>query len=141
MKEEIGARIREVREAKGWTQDDLAREARMSKSFLSEVETGKRNLSTESLLRVATALGASVEYLMTGQRAEGISASEPLQIPPALATVAAKDKMPFEDVVALLRGEQSMLGRRSGRTGRALTEEQWRELHTFYRRFKKEMSK
>ena len=25
-----------------------------------------------------------------------------------------EDKMPFEDVVALLRGEQSMLGRRSG---------------------------
>jgi hypothetical protein len=49
--------------------------------------------------------------------------------------------MPFEDVVALLRGEQSMLGRRSGRTGRALTEEQWRELHAFYRRFKKEVSK
>ena len=54
----VGERIREVREAKGWTQDKLATEADISKSFLSEVEKHGKNISLDLLLKVATALGA-----------------------------------------------------------------------------------
>lgn len=136
MKEEIGSRIREIRERKGWTQDDLAREARMSKSFLSEIETGKRSLGTETLLKVAAALGASVEYLATGVRAQGVDFSEPLEIPSLLATLAERENWPFEDVIAMLRGEQSLMGRRSDRQDRVLTEEHWKKMHDLYVQFK-----
>ena len=34
----IGERIKQVREAKGWTQEKLADEAKISRGFISEVE-------------------------------------------------------------------------------------------------------
>lgn len=61
-----GDRIREIREAKRLTQDQLAERTGISKGFLSDVENGKRNVSSEYLLRIANALNASVDYLLRG---------------------------------------------------------------------------
>ena len=72
----VGERIREVREARGWTQEKLAGAAKISKSFLSEVENKGKNISLDLLLRVATALDASVEYLATGGGDEAKSRGE-----------------------------------------------------------------
>lgn len=63
----IGERIRHVREQKRFTQDRLADVAGISKGFLSDLENDKRNVSSEYILRIANALGASVDYLLTGE--------------------------------------------------------------------------
>ena len=55
-----------MRESKGLTQDQLAAAAGISKSFVSEVENGKRNVSAQNLLRIANAMDASGEYLLRG---------------------------------------------------------------------------
>jgi transcriptional regulator with XRE-family HTH domain len=43
----IGDRIREIRETRKLTQEQLAEKALVSKGFLSEIENGKRNVSSE----------------------------------------------------------------------------------------------
>lgn len=61
-----GERIRQMRLARGMTQDQLSSAAGISKGFLSDVENGKRDISSRNLLRIATALSASVDYLLQG---------------------------------------------------------------------------
>lgn len=65
---ELGARIRALRLERGWTQEDLAREAGVKRAWLSLVEQGirRKNLNLEYMERVARALGVDLRYLITG---------------------------------------------------------------------------
>ena len=49
----LGARIRELRTGKNWTQEDLAGECDLDRSYVSGLETGRRNPTYLSLLRLA----------------------------------------------------------------------------------------
>jgi len=58
-------RLRQLREAKGWTQVDLAKKARVTQALISQLEAGKKaSPSVVPLLRIAKALGATVEELV-----------------------------------------------------------------------------
>jgi transcriptional regulator with XRE-family HTH domain len=48
----VGERIKSRREELGWKQDDLATKAGISKSFLSDLENGKRNVGADKLLDI-----------------------------------------------------------------------------------------
>lgn len=72
LKAEIGKRIREARKAKGLTQADVSAMACISKSFLSEVETGKRNIAASRLVRLADVCGVSAGDLLTGLTASRV---------------------------------------------------------------------
>lgn len=53
-----GFRIKEIRENKNMTQQELAEKSNVSRSIISELETGKRTVSkTDTLLRIARTLG------------------------------------------------------------------------------------
>jgi transcriptional regulator with XRE-family HTH domain len=56
----IGGRLRELREAGGISLGDLAAEAGIGKGTLSELETGRRNPTLETLFAVTTALGVAL---------------------------------------------------------------------------------
>jgi transcriptional regulator with XRE-family HTH domain len=56
----VQLRIKELREEKGWNQTILGFYSELSPSQISLIETGKRNPSAETLLRIATALGVEV---------------------------------------------------------------------------------
>ena len=77
----VGDRIREIREARTLTQDQLADRSGVSKGFLSDIENGKRNPSSEYVLKIANALGASIDYLLRGEEATQPSARGPMMIP------------------------------------------------------------
>lgn len=62
-----GERIRRRRLELGWTQDMLVQKTKLSKGFISDVENSKRGISAENLLRIATAIGLSLDYLMKGE--------------------------------------------------------------------------
>ncbi len=53
---EIGPALRKVRRARGVTLEEVAQEAGLSKSFISQVESGGANPSIASLKRIANAL-------------------------------------------------------------------------------------
>ena len=62
--ETVGKRLQHVRNLRGLTLDQLAERAGISKSFLSEVEHDRSGITGEKLLRVANALGASLDFLL-----------------------------------------------------------------------------
>jgi transcriptional regulator with XRE-family HTH domain len=126
----VGDRIREVREHRRWTQDRLAEETTISKGFLSDVENNKRNVSSEYLLRIANALGASVDYLLKGESssAEAVSQS-PVVIPQALSEAAHQLSLSYPKTIELLNAHQSIIARRSNKDIKEFTVEDWKALY------------
>jgi transcriptional regulator with XRE-family HTH domain len=55
-----GARLRELREARGLSVSELARMTRLGKGTLSELESGRRNPTLQTLYAVTTALGVPI---------------------------------------------------------------------------------
>jgi transcriptional regulator with XRE-family HTH domain len=52
----VGIRIRELRLAKGISQEALADEAGVHRTYMGSVERGERNISLENIVRIAKAL-------------------------------------------------------------------------------------
>lgn len=124
----VGDRIREIRERRRITQDQLATAAELSKSFLSEVENNKRNISSQALLRVANVLGASVDYLLTGESKDS-KLKEPVVIPPELSRAAGDLHLTFNEAVELLEAHRSVVSRRTNKSIKSFTVDDWKELH------------
>ena len=64
--EKIGRRIRQVRKAKGWSQNDLAERCGISMSFLGHIERGSRIMSMETFANICNALDAGADELLFG---------------------------------------------------------------------------
>lgn len=118
----LGERIADLRTRKGMLQKDLAERAAISVGFLSEVENDRRTPGAEVLLRIADALGASLDYLLRGEEAR--PEPKPLTIPPALQEAAEERNWSYSVTASLLRAQSAVLFRRTP-TGRG--EEQPRD--------------
>jgi transcriptional regulator with XRE-family HTH domain len=130
----VGDRVKEIREAKKWTQDQLATKSGVSKGFLSDIENNKRNPSSEYVLKIANALGASIDYLLRGDEPLPVSRREPIVIPQALASAAEQLSLSYADTVELLEAHRSVIARRSNKTIKPFEVKDWIEL---YRAIKK----
>ena len=64
----IGKRIQEVRKQQEMTQAELAALTDMSDSYISYIETDKKQASLESLVRISNALGITVDELLSGNQ-------------------------------------------------------------------------
>lgn len=65
-KKHRGLRIRELRSRLGLTQSELAHKCGVGVSFVSLLENGRSDPSSVTLVRLAAALGVTVEYLHSG---------------------------------------------------------------------------
>jgi transcriptional regulator with XRE-family HTH domain len=65
----IGMRIRELRRARGLTQDELATACNVSRSAVAQWETDRAGQLRDNISRIADALGSSVEHLLHGSAA------------------------------------------------------------------------
>ena len=64
LRETFATNLRRLRNMKGLSQDDLAYEAEISRSYLSQLEKGKFYASLKIIGRLAKALGAEpMEFL------------------------------------------------------------------------------
>ena len=61
---DMGRRIRDLRRMKGLTQQQLARKAAISGSFLGLIERGQKAPSLETLVDLCNALGTDMNYLL-----------------------------------------------------------------------------
>lgn len=66
LQNKIGKRIRDIRVAKGVTQSELALKTHMTKSYMCEIEAGKKNLTLRTVQKVADCLGVSLEDIFRG---------------------------------------------------------------------------
>jgi len=59
IKQKIGNRIKELRAERRMSQEEVANTAEMGRSFMTHIESGRRNISIETLQRILTALNLS----------------------------------------------------------------------------------
>lgn len=52
----VGGRIKALRKAKGWTQEQLAEASSLHYSYIGGVERGERNISLDTLEKIVAAL-------------------------------------------------------------------------------------
>ena len=55
---QLGDNIRKVRNQRGYSQENFAAMAGFSRSYYTEIETGKRNISVLNLIKIGQALKA-----------------------------------------------------------------------------------
>lgn len=63
---EIGHRIAMRRNQLGLTQAEAAELSGLTQQFFASVETGRKNMRADSIVRVAKALNVSTDFLLTG---------------------------------------------------------------------------
>ena len=126
----IGDRIKEVREVRGWTQERLAKETGISKGFLSEIENNKGtgNMGADYVLRIANALGVSLDYLMKGEDGREERERAPVQIPRSLSEAAQQLALSYAETLSLLDAHQAVIARRAARSLREPTVDEWKAL-------------
>jgi transcriptional regulator with XRE-family HTH domain len=61
----LGDRIRKLRKARGWTQAEMAERVGIDRSFLADVERGKRNISVLNLELIAHGFKISLSQLFS----------------------------------------------------------------------------
>jgi transcriptional regulator with XRE-family HTH domain len=68
VKEKIGQRIKELREASSMSQKDLSYAADLDRSYIASVENGQRNISIVNIEKIAIALGVTLkEFFNDGE--------------------------------------------------------------------------
>lgn len=65
LRSRFGRRLRELRKAKGWTQEQLALRSGLSREYLSRIETGNRNVSLDVVQALSEALEIEAYLLFT----------------------------------------------------------------------------
>jgi transcriptional regulator with XRE-family HTH domain len=126
-RKKVGERIKAVREESGWTQEQLAERANISKSFLSDVERGERDFTSEYLLRIANALGASTDFLLRGE--ETPRKREDIVIPPELAEASKQLRLRWDETLDLLQAHNSVIARRTTTAIKQPSVQDWVNLH------------
>ncbi|MCK6375220.1 MAG: helix-turn-helix domain-containing protein [Zoogloea sp.] len=61
----LAANVRALRAAKAWSQEDLALESGLHRTFVAHVEREVRNISIDNIERLAAALGVTVGELLS----------------------------------------------------------------------------
>lgn len=70
---EIGKRIRFFREKKAWSQEELAFNCALHRTYIGAIERGERNISVLSLLKIAQALCLPIRALFPNPDEDGKS--------------------------------------------------------------------
>lgn len=64
QRKRFGSRVRALRQAKGWTQEELAAHAGMHPTYVGGIERGERNVGLDNIHRLAKALGVPANKLL-----------------------------------------------------------------------------
>jgi len=64
IQQQLGARIRQFRQKKGWSQEEFADRCGIHRSHMGEIERGHANVTLSTLVVVAQTLGTSAATLL-----------------------------------------------------------------------------
>ena len=62
----FGQRVRELRTAKGWSQEGFAHEVGLDRTYVGGIERGERNVALRNVEKLAKTLGVSLSELFRG---------------------------------------------------------------------------
>jgi len=63
VRKNLGARVRALRERRNWSQEDLAHEGGLARSFAGAIERGEKDLRLTTLVKLANTFNVSVGQL------------------------------------------------------------------------------
>ena len=95
--------IKQLRKSLGMSQEKFAIEIGLTKNFISLVETGQRNLSTQSIKLICRLFDVNKEWLETGKGEMFIQKTENEKIAEFLADVlkAGEDDQRYKFITAI----------------------------------------
>lgn len=64
IRKKFGKRLRQLREERGWSQEEFADRAGLHRTYVSAVERGVRNPTLSVLERIAKAMGVSLAEML-----------------------------------------------------------------------------
>jgi transcriptional regulator with XRE-family HTH domain len=64
--EQLGNTVRSLRRAKGLSQEQLAFAAEIDRTYIAQIENGRRNIAFENTLKIARALEVPMSVLVEG---------------------------------------------------------------------------
>ncbi|WP_343996315.1 helix-turn-helix transcriptional regulator, partial [Nocardioides dubius] len=64
LQQQVGRRMRVIRKEKGLSQEALAEELGLHRTYVGALERGERNPSLKVVSRLAVSLGVSTDYLL-----------------------------------------------------------------------------
>lgn len=79
-RKELGERIKELRKIAGITQEKLGEKAELNYKFIGELERGQVNVSLDSVVRIAEALGVKIGDVFSKERIP-VGCREYLKVP------------------------------------------------------------
>jgi len=71
LRRQLGQRIRQLRKARGWTQQELAERAELDYKYLGAVERGERNITIDNIEKIAAGFGLEAHQLFLFSAREG----------------------------------------------------------------------
>ncbi len=71
LQEQFGKRVRELRLAKGLSQEALALKAEIDRTYMTSVENGKRNVAIQNIGKIISALDISFQDFFSTDIFEG----------------------------------------------------------------------
>ena len=77
----VGQRIKELRLAKGWSQEEFADRAGVHRTYIGSAENGARNLTIQVLAMFARTFGISVSELVAGMEERATALAKPSRAP------------------------------------------------------------
>lgn len=72
----VGARIKQIRNAKKLSLRELGRLAHVSHSFIADIESGRSNPSLDTLASIANALGVPIEQLVSSKEDDFVAKAQ-----------------------------------------------------------------
>lgn len=122
---EIGRRLRSTRRSRELTTQSLAKKAKISTGYLSEVERGLCPVSVDKLRSIASALQVDLTFILNGADVSIRESADEVWIPTALASAAEQLDLSYIVTISLLNGRASLVAKRSSGASNEWTAEQW----------------
>lgn len=60
LRKNFGKRIRQLRQEKGWSQEELGEKAKLHRTYIGMIERAEKNITLENIEKLAKALGVSI---------------------------------------------------------------------------------
>ena len=102
----IGGRLRELRLAKGLTQEELGKSIGVGKSAICQYESGAREPDTASLMRMAGFFGVTTDWLLGADGPERFMVREPGAVYEASSNTDEKFLAELQREAGAIRAEE-----------------------------------
>ena len=87
-----------LREGQGKTRDLLSEEAEISPHFLFEIETGKKSMTSNTIINLAKALNVTPDFILTGAATPTVTVAPLLKSTPIKKIVTNLENLPPEQL-------------------------------------------